>query len=64
VYNNRPPLDESYQLNVPEVEEAAESKAVVLPHVLPSVTLIEGTAEIVATTAALLVVHVPLSNST
>jgi hypothetical protein len=64
VLNKMPPVAASYQLNVPEDEAEAESVAVVLPQVLPSVTVTDGTLCTVAATAARLLVHVPLSNST
>jgi hypothetical protein len=57
-------VGESYQLKVPAEEAEAESVAAGFPQVFPSLTVIEGIVEIVATTGALLVVHVPLSNST
>ena len=64
VKSNKPPLGESYQLNVPVLPADAPSVADGFPQVLPPVTVIVGIVDIVATTAALLVVHTPLSNST
>lgn len=59
-----PPVGESYQLKVPGAPTDAPSVAVGFPQVLPLATVTVGVDEIVAATAALAVVHVPLSNST
>jgi hypothetical protein len=64
-YNSNPPVEASYQLKVPDPAPAAADKvAVGLPQVFAFVTVIDGMLETVATTAALAVVQVPLSNDT
>jgi hypothetical protein len=65
VSNNVPPEDAVYQRNVPATAEDAERFTAPDPHLTPAVTEgAAGVAKIVAVTAVLEVIQVPLSNST
>jgi hypothetical protein len=62
--NSRPPVGESYQLNIPVDAVDALRVAVGFPQVDPFVTVTTGGGEMVAVTAARPLVQLPLSNST
>jgi hypothetical protein len=65
VSNAAPPDEAAYHRNVPEVDEVAFKVTVPVPQRAASVVVgCGGTVVIVAVTAARLLTHVPLSNST